>query len=308
MRNKIQCNGWLHRRFGVSRTECHTRTMASELPSRGRGYGKIESEKDAHTRRASFDSIARLYDQARPGYPDALFSDLCQITDVGTQSRLLEIGCGTGHATLPLAARGLHIDCVELGEQMAAVAREKLVSHPCVQVTVADFDTWETNARYRLVYAASAYHWLNPETRVERIARLLEPRGWLAAWRSHHVRGSGASAEFFLAAQSVYARQAPALAAKFTGLDEAAAIRPEEVEEWQASGRFEEVQTRAYAWTMDYTAGAYVGMLDTHSDHRTLPAGHRARLYDGIARLVDAFGGKVTREQATILCMARKKN
>jgi SAM-dependent methyltransferase len=305
MRNKIQCNGWLHRRYNLSHSECHTRTMASQLPSRGRG--RIESEKDAHTRRASFDSIARLYHQARPGYPDALFDHLCQITGVGTRSRLLEIGCGTGHATLPLAVRGLRIDCVELGQQMAAIARDKLASHPRVQVTVADFDAWETAARYHLVYSASAYHWLNPKTRIDRIARLLRPRGWLAAWRSHHVRGSGASAEFFLAAQSIYAREAPALATKFTGLDEASAIRPEEVEEWQASGSFEEVQTRAYTWAMDYTAEAYVGMLDTHSDHRTLPAGHRARLYDGITRLVGAFGGRVTREQATILCVTRKK-
>jgi SAM-dependent methyltransferase len=285
--------------------------MASELPSRGRGAGGIESEKDAHARRASFDAMARLYDQMRPGYPDALFDDLCTTTGVGStglalQSRLLEIGCGTGHATLPLAGRGLRIDCVELSGKMAAVAQEKLARFPRVRVTVADFDTWETDARYHLVYSASAYHWLNPDTRVERIARLLQPRGWLAVWRSHHVRGSGASAEFFLAAQSVYAREASQLAAKFTGLDEAAAIRPEEVEEWRASGRFEDVQTRTYAWTMDYTAEAYVGMLDTHSDHRTLPAEQRARLFEGIVRLVEAFGGRVTREQATILCLARK--
>jgi trans-aconitate methyltransferase len=281
--------------------------MASELPSRGRGARRIESEKDAHFRRASFDSIARLYDQARPGYPDALFDDLCQITGVRAQSRLLEIGCGTGHATVPLAARGLHIHCVELSKKMAAVAREKLVSFPRVQVTVADFDTWETDARYHLIYSASAYHWLNPNTRIDRIARLLRPRGWLAVWRSHHVRGSGASAQLFLAAQSVYARQVPALAAKFTGLDEVEEIHPEEVEEWRASSLLEDVRTRTYAWTMDYTADAYVRMLDTHSDHRTLPAEDRARLYDGIARLVDAFGGTVTREQATILCVARKK-
>jgi SAM-dependent methyltransferase len=287
--------------------------MASELPSRGRMAGRIESETDAHARRASFDAVAQLYDQARPGYPDALFDHLCSITgaqstNITPQSQLLEIGCGTGHATLPLAARGLRIDCVELGEQMAAVALEKLAPFPRVRVTVADFDTWETDARYHLIYSASAYHWLNPETRVDRIARLLQPGGWLAVWRSHHVRGSGASAEFFFAAQSVYAREAPTLAAKFTGLDEAAAIRPEEVEEWRASGRFEDVQTHAYAWTMNYTAEAYVDMLDTHSDHRTLPAGHRARLFAGIMALVDEFGGTVTREQATILCLARKKS
>jgi 16S rRNA A1518/A1519 N6-dimethyltransferase RsmA/KsgA/DIM1 with predicted DNA glycosylase/AP lyase activity len=41
---------------------------------------------------------------------------------------LLEIGCGTGKATAPLARRGFPVTCVELGAQLAAVARRELAS------------------------------------------------------------------------------------------------------------------------------------------------------------------------------------
>jgi SAM-dependent methyltransferase len=260
---------------------------------------------EAQARRASFGTVARLYDEMRPGYPAAVFDDVCAIAGLRASSRLLELGCGTGHATLPFARRGLHIDCIELGEEMAAVARANLAGFDRAQVTVADFDAWETAARYDLIYSASAWQWLNPETRIERSARLLHPSGWIAVWRNHPVRGSGASADFFLAAQRIYAREAPELAAKFTGLVSADGIQPEVREEWLASGLFRNAQVRHYAFENHYTADAYVRVLDTHSDHRILPEDVRVRLFAGLKRLVERFGGQVTREQVTLLEMAR---
>jgi trans-aconitate methyltransferase len=44
-----------------------------------------------------------LYDLARPSYPAALLDDL--VTMVGPSARALDVGCGTGKATVLLAAR-----------------------------------------------------------------------------------------------------------------------------------------------------------------------------------------------------------
>ena len=41
-------------------------------------------------------------------------------------ARLLEVGCATGKATVPLARRGFRITCVELGPELAAAARRNL--------------------------------------------------------------------------------------------------------------------------------------------------------------------------------------
>jgi trans-aconitate methyltransferase len=262
----------------------------------------------AHARRASFDSIARQYDEMRPGYPARVFDDVCALSGVTRESRLLEIGCGTGHATLPFARRGLRIECIELGEQMAAVARERLAAFDRVRVTVNDFDHWTTETRFDLIYSASAYQWLNPGTRVERIAHLLHPSAWVAVWRNHTVLGSSVDAEFLLASQKIYAREAPELGAKFELRASAEEIPPEVSHEWLASGLFRDVQIRRYTWKTEYNAAAIVSMLDTHSDHRVLPEANRARLFHSLAALVDEFGGTVTRNLATVLEMARKRD
>ncbi|MBA3794479.1 MAG: methyltransferase domain-containing protein, partial [Rubrobacter sp.] len=75
--------------------------------------------------RSTFDGAAPLYDEVRPGYPEALFDDVASLSVIPSRGRILEIGCGTGQATVPLARRGYEILCVELGENLAAVARRR---------------------------------------------------------------------------------------------------------------------------------------------------------------------------------------
>src|SRR5919199_6293135 len=79
--------------------------------------------------RTSFDEVALLYDQVRPGYPERLFDDVVALSGIPPQGRILEIGCGTGQATLPFARRGYQIQCVELGASMAAGSSPKPVGY-----------------------------------------------------------------------------------------------------------------------------------------------------------------------------------
>jgi trans-aconitate methyltransferase len=257
-------------------------------------------------RRASFDSVAELYDAARPGYPDALYDDLIALAGLKPGASLLEIGSGTGHATVGFARRGFPIDCIELGEQMARVARDRLARFPAVRITVADFDHWSAERSYGLVFSASAYHWLNPGTRVERVAQLLEPRGWIAIWRNHHVR-SQADEYFNRAAGRIYAQLAPSIDG-LESLPSIDGIPLPELEEWRGSGLFEDAGTRVYTWQKEYTAAEYVRMLDTHSNHRILPESERERLFEGLVDLIETrFSGKVSSEYATVVLAARKR-
>ncbi len=59
--------------------------------------------------RTTFDEEAERYDRARPGYPSDVFEDLAQLTGLSPGDRILEIGCGTGQATVPLAERGYYV-------------------------------------------------------------------------------------------------------------------------------------------------------------------------------------------------------
>jgi protein-L-isoaspartate O-methyltransferase len=72
--------------------------------------------------RGTFNSVAAIYDEVRPCYPAALFDDLVRLAELKPGDRLLEIGCATGKATLPLPRRGLSVMCIELGANLAALA------------------------------------------------------------------------------------------------------------------------------------------------------------------------------------------
>src|SRR5918997_2611748 len=95
---------------------------------------------DRNRLRTTFDEAASLYDEVRPGYPEDLFDDVVLLSGIPAGGRILEIGCGTGQATVPFARRGYRILCIELGENMAAVALRNLEKYPNAEVRTGAFE------------------------------------------------------------------------------------------------------------------------------------------------------------------------
>ncbi|MBV9281092.1 MAG: class I SAM-dependent methyltransferase, partial [Chloroflexi bacterium] len=134
------------------------------------------TDSDRLQLRRTFDQAAELYDRARPGYPRELFDDLTELAGIGPGCRVLEIGCGTGQATVPLAERGCQIVAVELGADMAAVARRNLARFASVTVVVSAFEDWPLPAGpFDAVVSATAFHWIDPAVRVTKAADALRP-------------------------------------------------------------------------------------------------------------------------------------
>jgi protein-L-isoaspartate O-methyltransferase len=69
--------------------------------------------------RTGFDRAPEAYQRTRPVCPPRLFGDLIQLAGLRAGDRVVEIGCGTGQATVPLAERGLAVTAVELGAGLA---------------------------------------------------------------------------------------------------------------------------------------------------------------------------------------------
>jgi SAM-dependent methyltransferase len=166
------------------------------------------TQNDRDLLRSTFNQDAERYDRARPGYPAGLFDDLAELTSIGPGSRVLEIGPGTGQATRPLAERGCRVVAVELGADLAALARRNLAGFPSVDVVNAAFEDWPLPAEpFDLVLAATAFHWIDPSVRVNKVADALRPGGFLATVSTHHVAGGDES--FFAEVQDCYVRFDP---------------------------------------------------------------------------------------------------
>ena len=263
---------------------------------------------DRERLRVTFDSAAASYHQARPDYPNELFGQLIELADVRAGDRLLEVGCGTGKATLALAGRGFAITCIELGAELAAAARRNLASYPGVQVVHAAFESWQPPAgvTYDLVFSATAWHWIDPAVKYLKAAELLRPGGHLAFWSAGHVvpdRGD----PFFAEIQDVYDEIGESLPADSVFLRPRE--MPEESAEIEASDLFEDIAVRHLDWEISYDADGYIGLLETFSGHIAMQAWQRDRLYGEIRRrLAERPDGRLRRHWGAVLHVARRRD
>jgi SAM-dependent methyltransferase len=258
--------------------------------------------------RTTFDEAASLYDEVRPGYPDQLFDDIISLSGIPAGGRILEIGCGTGQATLPFARRGYRILCVELGENMAAVARRKLEGYPQAQVRTGAFEESSLQEEaFDLAISATAFHWLDPAVAYSKVASALRDGGPLALFWNVHVH-SDASEGFFETTQGIYAREAREIwDHSYDGPP-----RPEEVpdrtEEIEDSGVFGAVTRRNYRWDETYDAEDYIRVLSTYSGHRSLDDASREGLFRSISSLIEEeYDGGIVKGYLTTLYVAKKK-
>jgi SAM-dependent methyltransferase len=140
-------------------------------------------------RRRTFDEVADQYERFRPGYPEALVDDVAWLADLPAGGRILEIGSGTGKATVAFAARGYRMTCIELGPHLAAIARRKLLPYPQVEVEVTAFEDWPAPAAaFDLVMAAQCFHFLDAGPALHAIAATLRPGGALAIFGNSERR------------------------------------------------------------------------------------------------------------------------
>ncbi len=228
--------------------------------------------------RAGFDSDAEAFDRTRPLCPAVLFDDLIDVAGLAPGDRVLEIGCGTGQATLPLAERGLAVTALELGPNLAALARRRLQAHRNVEVVTCAFEDWQPDgSRFAAVAAFNALHWVEPALRYAGPAALLAPGGALAVagcrWATPH------NAEpFWHDVQADY---------RAVGYAGEPPPPPEEIGAWhlppEATPYFAEVTARCYPpFQVVYRAEDYLAMLATQSGTRALPASRRREFLDRV--------------------------
>jgi SAM-dependent methyltransferase len=263
--------------------------------------------------RTTFDEAAELYDRARPRYPRELVDDLVSLAGLHPGSRVLEIGVGTGQLTTALAHRGYEIVGVEMGAGLAAVAARNLGPFPNVGVVNATFEEWPLPMEsFDLVVSASAFHWLDPETRVTKAADALRIGGSLATIGTNHVVGGDVA--FFADTTACYERWDTAGITSSKGnawpadLPAADQIEPD-IEELERTGRFGPVTFRRHESDKTYTASEYLETLQTYSGHRALPDDERSGLLECIRDLIEArYGGRITKRYLFDLRIAPRRS
>ncbi|MCX4807964.1 class I SAM-dependent methyltransferase [Streptomyces sp. NBC_01214] len=139
-----------------------------------------------------FGEVAELYAAARPGYADALAAEVLAYADPGGRTAV-EVGAGTGKATVAFAAPGPSVVCIEPDPRMARVLRRNTSRHPGVRVHGGSFAERRPGGRRSgLLFAAASWHWVDPVRRRDLVRDALAPGGAVALfWNPQGCATSG---------------------------------------------------------------------------------------------------------------------
>jgi 2-polyprenyl-3-methyl-5-hydroxy-6-metoxy-1,4-benzoquinol methylase len=258
---------------------------------------------DNNLLRQTFDEVAILYNEVRPRYPDELFSTLIDITNVDTNASLLEIGCGTGQATKPLAEQGFKITAVELGHSLAEVAKHELQNYTNVQILNTSFEKANFLPQsFHLIYAATSFHWIDPSVKFLKTHTLLKNKGYLAIIHTNHISDEEGD-RFFIESQPIYERYNFLDNPKPT-LPNKKELKPGETDEHL----FQLVHFQLFPIVITYTASNFVKLLNTYSSHLAADKKVQQLFYREIEDFInEQFDGKINKHFSMSLTVAQKK-
>ncbi|MFD9720246.1 class I SAM-dependent methyltransferase [Streptomyces sp. NPDC059076] len=256
-----------------------------------------------------FGEVAELYDVARPGYSDALVRDVLAYARLGDRAAV-EVGAGTGKATVPFAAHGIPLICVEPDPRMAEVLRRNTAGYPGVDIEVCGFEEWRPGPRrFGLLFAATCWHWMAPDRRWDLVHSALEPGGSVALfWNPLGVVDGGLHTELAEIDRRHGVVDSPhgRLASSYGdepgsgGTDD---IWPEA--ECLRDGRFTDARSVRFRQEVRFDTDRYLAHLASVSAYRILPADRRAQALADTAHLLDSHGGGIDLHHLSDLFLAR---
>lgn len=98
------------------------------------------------------------------------------LTQMNAQSKVLEIGCGTGLFTEKVSSSGAHIIATDLSEDLLLVARKKNIPN-CIFEEADAHQLKYADASFDIVFGSSILHHLDMLVSLKEVYRVLKPGG-----------------------------------------------------------------------------------------------------------------------------------
>ena len=257
-----------------------------------------------------FNEVPELYDRVRPSYPAELFADLVAVTGIGQRSSVLEVGCGTGQATRPLAKLRCKVTAVEPGEGLAELARQRLADLANVTIETSTFEAWDAgDRRFDVLVAASAWHWVDPSVGWRRAHDVLRAGGHMALLGHVVVRQPGEH-EVYAETADLHERFAPGnpdwghppLESEVRATSQGWGPPNED-----RSGLFGPTVVRWYPIVQHFDGAGFADLLRTLSPYRRLDHATREPLLDAIAeRIRTHLGDRASRHYLAVLRIGQR--
>ena len=239
----------------------------------------------------SFGRVAEEYDRWRPGYP---VEAIDWIAGEVVGRRAVEIGAGTGKATVEFQRAGFAVTAVEPDPAMVAVGSARV---PGAEWIVASAESWAGSpGAVDLIYGAQSWHWV-PEAADARLAEALGDSGSMA-WLWNHP-DMASEIDLF---GDLYARYMPE-----HGESRRVANHRRDTSYWRErlARIASDVKVFEMPWERTMRASEYTALIGTYSDHLALDPEDRSGLQEAIRHRLMAQGGSITLSYLTRVYLGR---
>lgn len=251
----------------------------------------------------TFNTVAAEYDKWRPTYVPELYEDIFAYKEINQASNVLEIGIGTGQATVPILETGCTLTAVELGDKLAGFTRQKFSKYSnfsIVNMAFQDFECHESSSDF--IFSAGAFHWIPEEIGYTKVYRMLKPGGVFARFAKHPYYKKE-NEGLYSAIQKVYS-EFMSYSSPSPEYTEADAKRRSDI---STQYGFVDTTYKLYYNTRTYSSQDYISLIATYSDHIVLEESKRNGFYKEIKDAIDSHGGVITLYDTIDLQLARKR-
>ncbi len=250
----------------------------------------------------TFNAVYSEYDKWRPTYIAELYRDIFTYKQIDRSSHILEIGIGTGQATLPFLERGCSLTAIELGDKLAKYVKQKFSNYKNFTVINSAFQDFECPPNsFDIIFSASAFHWIPEETGYTKVYEMLKSGGVFARFANHPYKDKERE-EIHVAMQKIYAIYMPGVSGGTEYSEEDAKNRADISKKYG----FVDVNYMLYHRTRTFNAKEYISLLGTYSDHIAIEEQKRLKFFAEIQKVIEDLGNKITMYDTIDLQLARK--
>lgn len=131
-----------------------------------------------HPDSRSFELVADVYEQARPGYPPEAVAWIAARLGLRPGRTVLDLGAGTGKLTSALLATGASVIAVEPGDAMRAELEQAAPRAEALRGSAEDIPL--PDASVDAIAVGQAFHWFRHDEALPELHRVLRPDGGVA--------------------------------------------------------------------------------------------------------------------------------
>lgn len=250
----------------------------------------------------TFNTVYKEYDRWRPTYVGELYEDIFAYKEIDASSKVVEIGIGTGQASLPILETGCYLTAVEYGDALSRYVKEKYNDYKNFNVINTKFENFQCDDNaLDLIYSASAFHWIPEEIGYAKAYKLLKSGGVFARFANHPFKDKGRIG-MHEAIQKAYNVYMPGALESEEYSTENAKKRADIAKKYG----FIDIEYRMYHRTRTFTSDEYILLLGTYSDHIAIEEEKRKEFFSEVKRAIDELGGVITIYDTIDLALARK--